>query len=220
MAHIAGLVAGGAHPSPVPHADIVTSTAHKTLRGPRSGFVVSKSLEKWGQPINKQVFPGLQGGPLMHIIAAKAVAFREALEPDFKVYAKQIVLNAQALGAALMERGYKLVSGGTDNHLILLNLLGSEITGKVAEEVLGRAGITVNKNTVPGETRSPFVTSGIRIGTAALTTRHMKEAEMRTIGGWIADVLDKVDDTGRGEDIRRKVTDLCNAFPLYPGLYA
>jgi glycine hydroxymethyltransferase len=217
MAHIAGLVAGGAHPSPVPHADIVTSTAHKTLRGPRSGFVVCR--ERWGKPIDKQVFPGLQGGPLMHIIAAKAVAFREALEPDFKIYAHQIVANAQTLGAALMERGYRLVSGGTDNHLILLNLLGSEITGKAAEEALGRAGITVNKNTVPGETRSPFVTSGIRIGTAALTTRRMKEPEMQTIGGWIADVLDRIEDTSRAEDVCRKVTDLCKTFPLYPGLY-
>jgi len=218
MAHIAGLVAGGAHPSPVPHADIVTSTAHKTLRGPRSGFVVAK--EQYGVPINKQVFPGLQGGPLMHIIAAKAVAFKEALEPSFKTYAKQIVANAQALAAALMNRGYKLVSDGTDNHLLLLSLLGLEITGKAAEEALGRARITVNKNTVPGETRSPFVTSGIRIGTAALTTRGMKEAELTTIGGWIADVLDAIDNVDTVASVDRQVLELCKQFPLYPELLA
>jgi glycine hydroxymethyltransferase len=217
MAHIAGLVAGGAHPSPVPHADMVTSTAHKTLRGPRSGFVVCR--EQWAKPVDKQVFPGLQGGPLMHIIAAKAVAFKEALAPGFRTYAAQIVANAQTLAAALMERGYTLVSGGTDNHLLLVSLVGSELTGKAAEEALGRAYITVNKNTVPGETRSPFVTSGIRIGTAALTTRAMKESEMRTIGNWIADVLDKVEDADRIEKIRAAVLDMCTSFPLYPGLY-
>src|SRR5207253_1847488 len=214
MAHIAGLVAGGAHPSPVPHADIVTSTAHKTLRGPRSGFVVAK--EQYGVPINKQVFPGLQGGPLMHIIAAKAVAFKEALEPSFKTYAKQIVANAQALAAALMNRGYKLVSDGTDNHLLLLSLLGLEITGKAAEEALGRARITVNKNTVPGETRSPFVTSGIRIGTAALTTRGMKEAEFKLIATVMADVLDSPGNETVLNKTRSRVHELCEAHPLYP----
>src|SRR5690606_36801077 len=169
MAHIAGLVAGGVHPSPVPHADVVTSTAHKTLRGPRSGFILCR--ERHAKTIDKQVFPGLQGGPLMHVIAAKAVAFKEALEPSFRAYAQQVVANARAPADELMARGFDLVSGGTDNHLLLMDLRRRELTGKEAEEALGRAGITVNKNTVPGETRSPFVTSGIRIGTAALTTR-------------------------------------------------
>jgi glycine hydroxymethyltransferase len=216
MAHIAGLVAGGAHPSPIPHADIVTSTAHKTLRGPRSGFIVCR--EQWGKPVDKQVFPGLQGGPLMHIIAAKAVAFKEALSPAFKTYARQVVANANALAEALMERGFKLVSGGTDNHLLLVDFLGTDLTGKAAEEALGRAGITVNKNTVPGETRSPFVTSGIRIGTAALTTRAMTEREMRTIGGWIADILEKPLDSGASTRVEGLVRELCAAFPLYPEL--
>jgi glycine hydroxymethyltransferase len=182
MAHIAGLIAGDAHPSPVPHADIVTSTAHKTLRGPRSGFIMTR--EALAKPIDKQVFPGMQGGPLMHIIAAKAVAFGEALEPDFKGYAQQTVANARAMAEALLERGFDLVSGGTDNHLVLMDLRSrGDLTGKLAEEALGRARITVNKNTVPGEQRSPFVTSGVRLGTAALTTRGMREAEFTKIGG-------------------------------------
>jgi len=177
MAHIAGLVAGGAHPSPVPHADIVTSTTHKTLRGPRSGFILCRS--ELGRSVDKQVFPGMQGGPLMHIIAAKAVAFREALEPAFRDYARRVVENARALAAALMDGGYDLVSGGTDNHLVLMDLRNKgDLTGKQAEEALERARITSNKNTVPGEQRSPFVTSGVRLGTAALTTRGMGPAEM------------------------------------------
>jgi len=217
MAHIAGLVAGGVHPSPVPHAHIVTSTTHKTLRGPRGGFVLAR--EDLGKSIDKQVFPGMQGGPLMHIIAAKAVAFREALAPSFRDYAQQIVANARVLAETLMERGFNLVSGGTDNHLLLLDLRNrEELSGKKAEEALGNAGITVNKNTVPGETRSPFVTSGVRIGTAALTTRGMKEAEMRTIGGWIADVLSAPDDETVATRVRTAIHELCEGFPLYPEL--
>ncbi|MGH7553615.1 MAG: serine hydroxymethyltransferase [Longimicrobiales bacterium] len=214
MAHIAGLVAGGVHPSPVPHADIVTSTTHKTLRGPRGGFIVSG--EAWAKPINKQVFPGTQGGPLMHVIAAKAVAFGEAIAPGFRAYARNVVANARALAGSLMERGFDLVSSGTDNHLMLMDLRNrGELTGKAAEEALGRAQITVNKNTVPGEQRSPFVTSGIRIGTAALTTRGMGQDEMRSIGDWMADVLEAPYDTGVAERVRGNVMQLCAAFPLY-----
>jgi len=219
MAHIAGLVAGGVHPSPVPHAEIVTSTTHKTLRGTRGGFIVSR--EQHAKAIDKQVFPGMQGGPLMHIIAAKAVGFGEALQPDFRTYAAQIVANAKALAAALMNRGFDLVSGGTDNHLLLIDLRNrGELTGKQAEESLGRAGITVNKNTVPGETRSPFVTSGIRIGTAALTTRGMKEPEMQRIGDMIADVLDRPQDETVSTAVAGRVRQLCEQFPLYAALRA
>ncbi|HEY8482979.1 MAG TPA: serine hydroxymethyltransferase [Longimicrobiales bacterium] len=216
MAHIAGLVAGGVHPSPVPHADIVTSTTHKTLRGPRSGFIVCK--EAYAKAVDKQVFPGLQGGPLMHVIAAKAVAFKEALSPEFRDYARQVVANAKALAETLQARGFDLVSGGTDNHLMLVDLRRRDLTGKDAEAALGRAGITVNKNTVPGETRSPFVTSGIRIGTAALTTRGMREEEMRRVGGWIADVLEAPDNEAVIEKVRRGVAELTAEFPLYPEL--
>jgi glycine hydroxymethyltransferase len=215
MAHIAGLVAGDAHPSPVPHAEIVTSTTHKTLRGPRSGFILCR--EQYAKPIDKQVFPGMQGGPLMHIIAAKAVAFREALQPDFKEYAAHVVTNARALAEALLERGFDLVSGGTDNHLLLMDLRRrGELTGKQAEEALVRADITVNKNTVPGEQRSPFVTSGIRIGTAAMTTRGMRAAAFRTIGGFMADVLENVEDENVINRVRQQVHELCDDFPLYP----
>jgi glycine hydroxymethyltransferase len=215
MAHIAGLIAGGAHPSPVPHADIVTSTTHKTLRGPRSGFIVSR--EQWAKPIDKQVFPGLQGGPLMHIIAAKAVAFREALQPEFKEYAAAVVANARTLAETLLQRGFDLVSGGTDNHLLLMDLRSrGELTGKTAEEALGRAHITVNKNTVPGEQRSPFVTSGIRIGTAAMTTRGMRAAEFRQIGHWMADVLENPADEAILKRVGGEVNELCDEFPLYP----
>lgn len=216
MAHIAGLVAGGVHGSPVPHADVVTSTTHKTLRGPRGGFILCR--EAHAQAIDKQVFPGLQGGPLMHVIAAKAVAFREALAPTFREYARQVVSNARALAEALRARGFELVSGGTDTHLVLVDLRGRELTGKDAEAALDRARITVNKNTVPGETRSPFVTSGIRIGTAALTTRGMGTAELARVGAWIADVLDAPTNeivTGR---VRAEVAALCDAFPLYTDL--
>ena len=217
MAHIAGLVAGGVHPSPVPHADVVTSTTHKTLRGPRSGFVVAR--EQHGKAIDKQVFPGLQGGPLEHVIAAKAVAFLEALQPSFADYARQVVANAQAMAAVLMERGFDLVSGGTDNHLMLVDLRArGDLTGKAAEAALEHAGITTNKNTVPGETRSPFVTSGIRIGTAALTTRGMREDEMRAVGGWIADVLEAPGSEEVSDRVRRGVAELADQFPLYRGI--
>jgi glycine hydroxymethyltransferase len=215
MAHIAGLIAGGAHPSPVPHADVVTSTTHKTLRGPRSGFVLCRS--QYAKPIDKQVFPGMQGGPLMHIIAAKAVAFLEALQPEFREYAHAVVANAQALAASLQENGFDLVSGGTDNHLLLVDLRNKgELTGKKAEEALERAHVTCNKNTVPGEQRSPFVTSGIRLGTAALTSRGMGLADMHRIGGWIASVLDAPDDEQLAARVAGEIRELCDAFPLYP----
>ena len=218
MAHIAGLVAGDEHPSPVPHADVVTTTTHKTLRGPRSGMILCR--EEHAKAIDKSVFPGTQGGPLMHMIAAKAVALAEALRPEFRSYARQIVQNAAVLAEELMGRGVHLVSGGTDNHLMLVDLSKShpELTGKVAEAALERAGITVNKNTVPGETRSPFVTSGLRIGTPALTTRGMAEDEMRRIGAWIVRVLDDPDGEESVARVRSEVEDLCAAFPLYGGL--
>ncbi len=216
MAHIAGLVATGHHPSPVPHADVVTTTTHKTLRGPRGGLILTR--EEHAKGIDKSVSPFMQGGPLMHVIAAKAVAFREALQPEFHTYSAQVIANARALGASMASRGFKLVSGGTDNHLLLVDLSAShdELTGKVAEEALEAAGITVNKNTVPGETRSPFVTSGLRIGTPALTTRGMREREMERIGAWIADVLEAPEDEGRIEQVRKEVRELCSDFPLYP----
>lgn len=218
MAHIAGLVAGGVHPSPVPHADVVTSTTHKTLRGPRGGFILCR--EAWAKAIDRQVFPGVQGGPLMHVIAAKAVAFQEALQPSFAAYARQIVANARALAEELLARGHVLVSGGTDTHLLLVDVRPLGLTGKEAEAALERAGITVNKNTIPGETQSPFVTSGIRIGTPALTTRGMREEEMRRIAGWIDEVL-----RARGEDavverVRAQVRDLCAQFPIYRAVAA
>ncbi|MSR37036.1 MAG: serine hydroxymethyltransferase [Gemmatimonadetes bacterium] len=218
MAHIAGLVAAGVHPSPVPHADVVTTTTHKTLRGPRGGMILCQ--ERHAKAIDKSVFPGLQGGPLMHVIAAKAVAFKEALEPEFKTYARQIVANARALASGLMERGFDLVSGGTDNHLLLVDLRKShgDLTGKDAEHALEAAGMTVNKNTVPGETRSPFVTSGLRIGTPALTTRGMAEPEMARIAAWITEVLEAPADPDRIERVRAQVVELCEAFPLYPEL--
>jgi glycine hydroxymethyltransferase len=216
MAHIAGLVATGHHPSPVPHADVVTTTTHKTLRGPRGGLILCR--EEYAKGIDKSVFPFMQGGPLMHVIAAKAVAFREALQPEFHTYSGQVIDNAKALGEGLTKRGLELVSGGTDNHLVLTDLRKShaELTGKVAEEALEAAGITVNKNTVPGETRSPFVTSGLRIGTPALTTRGMGEGEMERIAGWIAQVLDAPGDEDRIATVRAEVRELCADFPLYP----
>jgi glycine hydroxymethyltransferase len=214
MAHFAGLVAGGVFPSPIPHSDIVTSTTHKTLRGPRGGLLLCR--EELAKPIDKLVFPGIQGGPLMHVIAAKAVAFKEALEPEFRDYARQVVENAKALAAALIERGYHVVTGGTDSHLFLIDLRPSgELTGKEAEAALGEAGITVNKNTVPRESRSPFVTSGIRVGTPALTTRGMETAEMERIGGWMADVLDAPGDGRVKSGVRDSVRELCAEFPLY-----
>jgi glycine hydroxymethyltransferase len=216
MAHFAGLVATGYHPSPVPHADAVTSTTHKTLRGPRGGLILCKA--EHAKVVDKAMFPGTQGGPLEHIIAAKAVSFKEALDPSFKVYCGQIIANAKALSAALMERGFNIVSGGTDNHLMLVDLRNKNITGKVAEKALDVAGITVNKNTVPKETQSPFVTSGIRIGTPAVTTRGMKEREMEIIAGLIDRIVKAPEDAAVGEMVREEVLDLTRKFPLYPTL--
>ncbi|WNG56614.1 serine hydroxymethyltransferase [Archangium gephyra] len=213
MAHIAGLVAAGVHPSPVPLADIVTSTTHKTLRGPRGGLVLSK--EQYSKTLNSQIFPGIQGGPLMHVIAAKAVAFREALSPEFKAYQRQIVANAQALAEALKRGGLRLCSGGTDNHLMLVDLRPKNLTGKVAEEVLGTAGITVNKNMIPFDPEKPMVTSGVRIGTPAVSARGMKEAEMATIGDFVVEALDNASDGKRLFNIRSRIEEFTRSFPLY-----
>ena len=213
MAHIAGLVAAGEHPTPVPHAEFVTTTTHKTLRGPRGGMILCQ--EEFAKKLNSNIFPGIQGGPLMHIIAAKAVAFKEALAPEFKTYARQVVLNAKALAGELVERGYNLVSGGTDTHLMLLDFTGSELTGKVAEETLEKAGITVNKNAVPFDTRSPFVTSGVRIGTPATTTRGLKETDMRQVGEWIDRALQNIENADALAAIRGEVREMCQQFPLY-----
>jgi glycine hydroxymethyltransferase len=214
MAHIAGLVAGGVHPSPVGFADVITSTTHKTLRGPRGGLILSS--ERHGKKIGSQIFPGIQGGPLMHVIAAKAVAFKEALEPAFAGYQRQVIKNGSTLASVLMERGYKLVSNGTDNHMVLVDFSQQDISGKEAEERLGRANITVNKNTVPNETRSPFVTSGIRIGVPLVTSRGMKEDATSKIAGYICDILDgKNDDENNVEAVAVKVKALCGQYPLY-----
>ena len=215
IAHIAGLVATGHHPSPVPHDAVVTTTTHKTLRGPRGGMILSP--QEHAKAIDKSVFPCMQGGPLMHVIAAKAVAMREALEPEFRDYSAQVIANAKALGSDLNDLGLHLVSGGTDTHLILLDLRGSheDLTGKDAEAALEASGITVNKNTVPGETRSPFVTSGLRIGTPALTSRGMKEAEMKRIAGWISQVLESPSNESLILRIRGEVLEFCHDFPLY-----
>lgn len=215
-AHIAGLIAGGAHPNPVPFSDIVTFTTHKTLRGPRGGCIVSR--EALAQPIDKAVFPGLQGGPLEHVIAAKAVAFYEAAQPDFAVYAGQIVSNAQALAGALAAEGFRIVSGGTDNHLMLVDLrtFDADLTGKAAQEALDRAGITLNKNQIPGDPRSPFVTSGLRIGTAAVTTAGMRESEMAEIAHLVRRVLAAPDDESERDAVREEVATLCSKFVPYP----
>lgn len=213
MAHIAGLVAAGLHPSPVAHAEFVTTTTHKTLRGPRGGMILCQ--ERFAKAINSQIFPGIQGGPLMHVIAAKAVAFKEALQPEFKVYQQQIVKNAKALSEGLITRGFKLTSGGTDTHLMLIDFSGSEITGKAAEEALDMAGITANKNTVPFETRSPFVTSGIRVGTPAATTHGLKEAEMDLVAGFIADAIANIGNDQKLAAIKLQVNDMMKKFPLY-----
>jgi glycine hydroxymethyltransferase len=213
MAHVAGLVAGGAHPSPVPYADVVTSTAHKTLRGPRSGFILCKSA--FAKAIDKSVFPGMQGGPLMHVIAAKAVCFREATAPEFRTYASQVVRNAKALASELLGRGYQLVTGGTDNHLLLVDLRSAGLSGAEAEEALHKAGITVNKNAVPNDPRPPAVTSGIRIGSAAVTTRGLGEAEFGILGGWIDEALKKRTEEASLGRIRAQVANLCASFPLY-----
>jgi glycine hydroxymethyltransferase len=216
MAHVAGLIAAGVYPSPVPHAHVCTSTTHKTLRGPRGGIIVARGAsEELVKKLQGIVFPGIQGGPLMHVIAAKAVAFKEALEPAFKTYQAQVIRNAQAMATTLMARGYRIVSGGTENHLMLIDLIGRELTGKDAEAALGRAHITVNKNAVPNDPRSPFVTSGLRIGTPAVTTRGYLEPECRDLAGWMADVLDAPADEAVLDAVRAKVTAQCRAFPVY-----
>ena len=215
IAHIAGLIAAGYHPDPVPFCDFVTTTTHKTLRGPRGGMIMCR--EEFGKAVDKTVFPGMQGGPLMHVIAAKAVAFQEALQPSFKGYQKQIVANAKALADALLKRDFRLVSGGTDTHLILVDLTNRGVTGKDMETALNKAGITVNKNTVPAETRSPFVTSGIRIGTPAVTTRGFKEAEMDILARWIDITANNVGNEEVLSAVRAEVLELCGRFPLYEG---
>ncbi|CAK7046801.1 MAG: Serine hydroxymethyltransferase [Desulfovibrio sp.] len=213
MAHIAGLVAVGLHPSPIPHAHITTTTTHKTLRGPRGGMILSS--EEFGKTLNSQIFPGIQGGPLMHVIAAKAVAFGEALKPAFVKYQKQVLENAQVLAAALQDNGFSIVSGGTDNHLMLIDLTNKDVTGKDAEHALDKAGITVNKNTIPFETRSPFVTSGVRIGTPALTTRGMKAGEMKKIAGWIGEAIDVRDNDTKLKALAKKIEKFARKYPLF-----
>ena len=215
MAHVAGLVAAGLYPNPVPHAHVVTSTTHKTLRGPRGGIIVAIADEKMQKVLNSVVFPGTQGGPIMHAIAAKAVAFKEALDPEFRVYQREVIDNARAMAAILMARGYRIVSGGTDNHLFLVDLIGKDFTGKDAEESLGRAFITVNKNTVPGEPRSPFVTSGLRIGTPAVTTRGFNIADCQELAGIICDVLDNVGNTEVEQKAKEAALNLCRKHPVY-----
>jgi glycine hydroxymethyltransferase len=221
MAHVAGLVAAGLYPNPLPHAHVVTSTTHKTLRGPRGGIILANADAKMEKALNSVVFPGTQGGPLMHAIAGKAVAFKEALDPEFKLYQRQVIDNARAMAAVMMERGYKIVSGGTDNHLFLVDLIGRSYTGKDAEESLGRAGITVNKNTVPGEPLSPFVTSGLRLGTPAVTTRGFTIADCQELAGIICDVLDRVGDTKAQTEAERRAgaaaLALCRKHPVYAG---
>ena len=214
MAHIAGLVAGGMHPSPLPWADVVTTTTHKTLRGPRGGMILTKDAE-FGAQFNKAIFPGIQGGPLMHVIAAKAVALEEALQPAFKEYAAQVVRNAKTLAAALQEKGFRIVSGGTDNHLMLVDLRSKGVTGKEAQNLLDGVGITANRNTIPFEPLSPFVTSGIRLGSPALTTRGFKETDMEEVAAIIALVLDHATDTAAQEEARKRVDALCEKYPLY-----
>ena len=214
MAHIAGLVAGGMHPSPLPWADVVTTTTHKTLRGPRGGMILTKDAE-FGAQFNKAIFPGIQGGPLMHVIAAKAVALEEALQPAFKEYAAQVVKNAKTLAASLQEKGFRIVSGGTDNHLMLVDLRSKGVTGKEAQNLLDGVGITANRNTIPFEPLSPFVTSGIRLGSPALTTRGFKEADMEEVAAIIALVLDHATDTAAQEEARKRIDALCEKYPLY-----
>jgi glycine hydroxymethyltransferase len=221
MAHVAGLIAAGVYPSPLPHAHVVTSTTHKTLRGPRGGIIVAsreamgEAAEEIEKKLQSIVFPGIQGGPLMHVIAAKAVAFKEALEPDFKAYQAQVVKNAQAMARTIIERGYKIVSGGTENHLMLVDMIGKGVTGKDAEAALGRAHITVNKNAVPNDPQKPFVTSGLRVGTPAVTTRGYKEADCIDLANWLCDVLDAPGDEAVIAKVREKVEAQCKKFPVY-----
>lgn len=215
VAHVAGLIAAGLYPSPVPYADIVTSTTHKTLRGPRGGLILARANEEIEKKLNSSVFPGMQGGPLMHVIAAKAVAFAEALQPEFKQYQQQVLLNAKTMAETLKGRGYPIVSGGTENHLMLVNLIEKNITGKEADAALGRAHITVNKNTVPNDPRSPFVTSGLRLGTPAITTRGFKEKEVNKLSEWIADILDDVNNETTIARVKSQALQLCHEFPVY-----
>nr|VFJ60976.1 MAG: serine hydroxymethyltransferase [Candidatus Kentron sp. DK] len=219
MAHIAGLVATGLYPSPVSIADVTTSTTHKTLRGPRGGFILAKANPEVEKKLNSLVFPGMQGGPLMHVIAAKAIAFREALQPDFRAYQANVITNARAMAGGFLERGYQVVSGGTDNHMFLVDFIGREFTGKDADEALGRANITVNRNAVPNDPRSPFITSGIRVGTPAITTRGFGETEARELTGWMCDILDAIGDEAASSEtntrVKAAVLALCRRFPVY-----
>jgi len=215
MAHVAGLIATGHYPSPVAIADVTTTTTHKTLRGPRGGLILARSNPDLEKKLNSMVFPGTQGGPLMHVIAAKAVAFKEALQPDFKDYQGRVLANARAMAQVYLDRGYKVVSGGTDDHLFLVDLIDKGITGKQADAALGAANITVNKNAVPNDPQSPFVTSGIRVGTPAVTTRGFGEAEVRELAGWMCDIMDDVENAGTVEQVKAKVLDICKRFPVY-----
>jgi len=215
MAHVAGLVATGLYPNPLPYADVVTTTTHKTLRGPRGGLILAKANPELEKKLNAAVFPGGQGGPLMHVIAAKAVCFKEALEPAFKTYQTQVIRNAQAMAQVFIDRGYDVVSGGTDNHLFLVSLIRQGLTGKDADAALGRAGITVNKNAVPNDPQSPFVTSGLRIGTPAITSRGFKEAQSIELTGWICDILDHLGDADIEADVARQAAAMCSDFPVY-----
>lgn len=215
MAHVAGLVAAGLYPSPIPIADVVTSTTHKTLRGPRGGLILARSNPEIEKKLNSAVFPGQQGGPLMHVIAAKAVAFKEALDPGFKIYQQQIINNAKAMVQVMLERGYKIVSGGTDNHLFLIDMIAKKITGKEAEEILEKAHITLNKNMLPNDPCKPFITSGLRIGTPAITTRGLKEKEVKKVAHWVCDILDNLKDSTNVEKVKKQVMDMCREFPVY-----
>ncbi|WP_256543884.1 serine hydroxymethyltransferase, partial [Pseudomonas sp. HMSC08G10] len=215
MAHVAGLVAAGVYPNPLPYADVVTTTTHKTLRGPRGGLILAKADPELEKKLNAAVFPGGQGGPLMHVIAAKAVCFKEALAPEFKAYQQQVVANAQAMAEIFMQRGFDVVSGGTDNHLFLVSLIRQGITGKDADAALGRAHITVNKNAVPNDPQSPFVTSGLRLGTPAVTTRGFQAPECRALASWICDILEHLGDADVEAQVARQVAELCARFPVY-----
>nr|CBX81482.1 serine hydroxymethyltransferase [Erwinia amylovora ATCC BAA-2158] len=216
MAHVAGLIAADVYPNPVPYAHIVTTTTHKTLAGPRGGLILAKGGdEDFYKKLNSAVFPGSQGGPLMHVIAGKAVAFKEAMEPEFRTYQQQVAMNAKAMVEVFLQRGYNVVSGGTHNHLFLLDLVDKNLTGKEADAALGRANITVNKNSVPNDPKSPFVTSGIRIGSPSITRRGFKEAEVRELAGWISDILDNINDEGVSERVKKQVLDICARFPVY-----
>jgi glycine hydroxymethyltransferase len=215
MAHVAGLIATGEYPSPVAIADVTTTTTHKTLRGPRGGLILAKSNPDLEKKLNSAVFPGTQGGPLMHVIAAKAVAIKEALQPEFKEYQKQVLANSRAMAQVFIERGYKVVSGGTDDHLFLVDLIAKGITGKEADAALGAAYITVNKNAVPNDPQSPFVTSGIRVGTPAVTTRGFGDDEVRELAGWMCDIMDDVQNQALIDEVRSKVLEICQRFPVY-----